>query len=176
MTRHHKNTLCVDTRKPFVFNKHIQTTPHRRTAGQYLELSSHWTGLSSQPEAYEHDGSCWLIQSAVDKTFRHPALRGKKMVHYEVVQYLMDCCGITYSQAVQALRSNDWDLWQAEASIRNNKMWEFPKCKKSTSATTNPWCAVCSPTRMERSPRWRIQKAKHLKPKLVRADGWRSTQ
>ncbi|HDK2489217.1 hypothetical protein ACQ95F_15950 [Escherichia coli] len=47
------------------------------------------------------------------------------MVHYEVVQYLMDCCGITYSQAVQALqalRSNDWDLWQAEASIRNNKM------------------------------------------------------
>lgn len=24
------------------------------------------------------------------------------MVHYEVVQYLMDCCGITYSQAVQA--------------------------------------------------------------------------
>ncbi|STH73515.1 Rac prophage; predicted protein [Escherichia coli] len=30
------------------------------------------------------------------------------MVHYEVVQYLMDCCGITYNQAVQALRSNDW--------------------------------------------------------------------
>lgn len=44
------------------------------------------------------------------------------MVHYEVVQYLMDCYGITYSQAVQALRSNDWDLWQAEATIRNNKM------------------------------------------------------
>ncbi|EOU7452985.1 hypothetical protein ACOD8S_002862 [Escherichia coli] len=44
------------------------------------------------------------------------------MVHYEVVQYLMDCCSITYSQAVQVLRSNDWDLWQAEASIRNNKM------------------------------------------------------
>ncbi|MED0193021.1 hypothetical protein RCU78_12200 [Escherichia marmotae] len=44
------------------------------------------------------------------------------MVHYEVIQYLMDCCGITYNQAVQALRSNDRDLWQAEASIRNNKM------------------------------------------------------
>ncbi len=44
------------------------------------------------------------------------------MVHYEVVQFLMDCCDITYSQAVQALRSNDWALWQAEASIRNNKM------------------------------------------------------
>ncbi|EEW8730774.1 TPA: hypothetical protein ACN18G_001529 [Escherichia coli] len=44
------------------------------------------------------------------------------MVHYEVVQYLMDCCGITYSQAVQALRCNDWDLWQAEAAIRSNKM------------------------------------------------------
>ncbi len=39
------------------------------------------------------------------------------MVHYEVVQYLMDCCGITYNQAVQALRSNDWDLWQAEVAI-----------------------------------------------------------
>lgn len=44
------------------------------------------------------------------------------MVHYEVVQYLMDCCGITYNQAVQALRSNDWDLWQAEVDIRSNKM------------------------------------------------------
>ncbi|EPE4265254.1 hypothetical protein ACSIMW_002037 [Escherichia coli] len=44
------------------------------------------------------------------------------MVHYEVVQYLMDCYGITYSQAVQALRSNDWDLWQAEAAICSNKM------------------------------------------------------
>ncbi|MGM1236237.1 hypothetical protein ACS0TE_26685 [Escherichia coli] len=41
------------------------------------------------------------------------------MVHYEVVQYLMDCCGITYNQA---LRSNDWDLWQAEVAIRSNKM------------------------------------------------------
>ncbi|TJH91023.1 hypothetical protein C9146_19405, partial [Escherichia coli] len=45
-----------------------------------------------------------------------------EVVHYEVVQYLMDCCGITYSQAVQALRSNDWDLWQAEAAICSNKM------------------------------------------------------
>lgn len=52
------------------------------------------------------------------------------MVHYEVVQYLMDCCGITYSQAVQVLRSNDWDLWQAEASIRNNKM-RVPKMQKN---------------------------------------------
>lgn len=51
------------------------------------------------------------------------------MVHYEVVQYLMDCCGITYSPAVQALRSNDWDLWQAEASIRNNKMWGAKNAK-----------------------------------------------
>ncbi|HBC0095780.1 TPA: hypothetical protein JEW09_001534 [Escherichia coli] len=41
---------------------------------------------------------------------------------YEVVQYLMDCCGITYNQAVQALRSNDWDLWQAEVAIHSNKM------------------------------------------------------
>lgn len=35
------NTLRVDTRKHIVFNKHIQTTPHQRTVGQYLELSSH---------------------------------------------------------------------------------------------------------------------------------------
>ena len=51
------------------------------------------------------------------------------MVHYEVVQYLMDCYGITYSQAVQALRSNDWDLWQAEAAIRSNKMWDSQNAK-----------------------------------------------
>ncbi|HCO7960466.1 TPA: hypothetical protein OB723_000602 [Escherichia coli] len=52
-----------------------------------------------------------------------PGVKGiDKMVHYEVVQYLMDCCGITYNQAVQSLRSNDWDLWQAEVAIRSNKM------------------------------------------------------
>nr|DAE12494.1 MAG TPA: hypothetical protein [Podoviridae sp. ct3k57] len=38
---HRKNTFRVDIRKRIVFNKHIQTTPHQRTAGQYLELSSH---------------------------------------------------------------------------------------------------------------------------------------
>ncbi|EFO1503747.1 hypothetical protein DWG87_11120 [Escherichia coli] len=37
----------------------------------------------------------------------------------------MDCCGITYNQAVQALRSNDWDLWQAEVAIRSERMLHF---------------------------------------------------
>ncbi|STM58413.1 Rac prophage protein [Escherichia coli] len=44
------------------------------------------------------------------------------MVHYESSSVFDDCCGITYNQAVQALRSNDWDLWQAEVAIRSNKM------------------------------------------------------
>ncbi|EOT3405680.1 hypothetical protein ACLAD2_004392, partial [Escherichia coli] len=60
---------------------------------------------------------------AVQQLVPPPGVKGRdKMVHYEVVQYLMDCCGITYNQAVQALRSNDWDLWQAEVAIRSNKM------------------------------------------------------
>lgn len=64
-----------------------------------------------------------LSPLVVNRAHQTPGVKGRdKMVHYEVVQYLMDCCGITYNQAVQALRSNDWDLWQAEVAIRSNKM------------------------------------------------------
>ncbi|OTB89993.1 hypothetical protein AW115_19065 [Escherichia coli] len=42
----------------------ITTHPASQNAGQYFELPGSGQGLSSQPEAYEHDGGNTLYNSA----------------------------------------------------------------------------------------------------------------
>ena len=40
----------------------IPTHPTPQNAGQYFELPGSGQGLSSQPEAYEHDGGIQILQ------------------------------------------------------------------------------------------------------------------
>ncbi|APH97337.1 hypothetical protein AW111_26500 [Escherichia coli] len=51
----------VDTKTVFYCRLHTPTThPAPQNAGQYFELPSSGQGVSSQPEAYEHDGRVQL--------------------------------------------------------------------------------------------------------------------
>ena len=41
---------------------YLPTHPAPQNAGQYFELPGSGQGLSSQPEAYEHDGGIQILQ------------------------------------------------------------------------------------------------------------------
>ena len=57
----------------------IPTHPAPQNAGQYFELPGSGQGLSSQPEAYEHDGGNTLYNSAAGFCSAPPALRGNEV-------------------------------------------------------------------------------------------------
>ncbi|EFN5988542.1 hypothetical protein FV131_24740 [Escherichia coli] len=56
---------------------HSSTHPAPQNARQYFELPGSGQGLSSQPEAYEHDGGNTLYNSAAGFLFRYPGVKGK---------------------------------------------------------------------------------------------------
>lgn len=61
------------------FMMHSPTHPAPQNARQYLELPGSGQGLSSQPEAYEHDGGNALYNSAAGFCSATPALRGNEV-------------------------------------------------------------------------------------------------
>ncbi|EFO0322376.1 hypothetical protein D0683_13435 [Escherichia albertii] len=54
----HKMYLKYFTIMNIKYIIYLPTHPAPQNAGQYFELPGSGQGLSSQPEAYEHDGSC----------------------------------------------------------------------------------------------------------------------
>lgn len=97
------------------------------------------------------------------------------MVHYEVVQYLMDCCGITYSRCTGSTQQRlgslaGRSLYPQQQDVR------VPKMQKIDLGNNESMVCGVFPNRDGTFTAMTYTKAKHLKPKLVRADGWRSTQ
>ncbi|TJK73920.1 hypothetical protein C9083_25415 [Escherichia coli] len=55
---------CINPKGNSCCLNNIPTHPAPQNAGQYFELPSSGQGVSSQPEAYEHDGGNTLYNSA----------------------------------------------------------------------------------------------------------------
>ncbi|ATB73542.1 TPA: hypothetical protein HMV82_08990 [Escherichia coli] len=72
----HKMYLKYFTSMNTKYIIYLPTHPAPQNAGQYFELPGSGQGLSSQPEAYEHDGRVQILQCSRFQ-FRHPALRGE---------------------------------------------------------------------------------------------------
>ncbi|RZW53688.1 hypothetical protein EXX74_05950 [Escherichia coli] len=58
----HKMYLKYFTMMNTKYIIHLPTHPAPQNAGQYFELPGSGQGLSSQPEAYEHDGGIQILQ------------------------------------------------------------------------------------------------------------------
>ncbi|EFO3750094.1 hypothetical protein EJ879_25805 [Shigella sonnei] len=52
----------IDSKGNSCYLNGIPTHPTPQNAGQYFELPGSGQGLSSQPEAYEHDGGIQILQ------------------------------------------------------------------------------------------------------------------
>ncbi|HAH3755861.1 TPA: hypothetical protein GE038_22600 [Escherichia coli] len=58
----HKMYLKYFTMMSTKYIIYLPTHPAPQNAGQYFELPGSGQGLSSQPEAYEHDGGIQILQ------------------------------------------------------------------------------------------------------------------
>ncbi|EFB9346611.1 hypothetical protein D9H56_06460 [Escherichia coli] len=58
----HKMYLKYFTSMNTKYIIYLPTHPAPQNAGQYFELPGSGKGLSSQPEAYEHDGGIQILQ------------------------------------------------------------------------------------------------------------------
>ncbi|EFC4056887.1 hypothetical protein F0413_14030 [Shigella flexneri] len=58
----HKMYLKYFTMMNIKYIIYLPTHPAPQNAGQYFELPGSGQGLSSQPEAYEHDGGIQILQ------------------------------------------------------------------------------------------------------------------